>query len=1223
MGRMHVQLGSLLCAFGWLLLSLAFWGNANAATGYAESNVFVLDTREEHIGYGESNIFVLDTRTKTTYIAESNVFLLDTRHLAPSALSTLSPDPNPPVSVGMSGGTVYRHYRAVGANGLPAKASELRMTLDTEGGAFTPGVSLANGILEIGAEVDALGIEEGTSRTFTFPQTVIADGEEISLGSVPPAFRVKRVARTYTRTWDLFAGGSAGVTGTIGSAGVGVTVAAARLSVKGEGGMGLTVVKEYPDGIFTLSRRLEAGVAGGVQVPGVGIPVGKVKVGIGAEVMAKQLVRQTLRFDRNAPERARIGQAGFLLETFSLGGLALSPSAGLVLSAIVRTLNTLAGVDEILRAARYEEAFATGFEGSVGAGFGVEVGPTKLSFADASANIAFVSERATNFREDTRRGSFEVTTGVSLSALETGFKVFTGGALADLERTASIGQAMTFDRGGNPILYTMEVCSSTEAGLFAGRTIKNVTTGIAIDDGVLETLSADPGAGNLYALARGRPLRLGPSALVSDVRETMSAAADASRTLGVKAFDYTVEEEYGRGRELSLDISLEAALGVGAGVSLGVTGSFFDGTAFLSEEGVYIGGSGRLPLSSYSRDSYIEDSETLAQVSRELLSGVIPLIGEAIRNLWKKTKEVVQEGVDTVVETVTAAGEKVGSVVAKAGALAKGTTIELARYSPSTPRVVQEPSGKIAAKMLYVNDRVQHRVPGPRGKIVAEPVETVLVIVSDAFVVTVRDTAGYPVTRFDPPLELALNVLDEDLERSGFGPEDRDKVKIYTYDEATHSWIRIGGERDAEGGVRAQIERAGTYALGIETEVEQDTIPPRIEGLDPPDGGTTSPLPTIQVKVTDEEDGSGVALSSLKMRLDGEEVLASYDLETGMLSYTVEAPLQAGPHTVRITAGDNADNTADVAATFTVLSLAGDFNGDGQVSLGDFSLFVRTYGLSEGHKDFNLLYDLDGNGRIGLGDFSIFVRNYGKRIGSDKAMPVTVWENKEASLSMHIMDRSEEASGDVKLEMRLNGVRTLKGYSFKVRYDPEWFDFREAKRVSAGLPNDGNSPWPLLVVSSTPGEVIIADVVGGDALIEGGGVLVELCFKRKGSLEHTRFTATEGVFMDMDGEMHALGSVEVASLPQTFALFQNYPNPFNPFTQIRYRLPQASEVRMVIYDLLGREVRRLVEEHVEAGYHSAVWDGRDGLGQEVGSGVYLIRMEAKGFVGVRKMALIR
>ncbi len=102
-----------------------------------------------------------------------------------------------------------------------------------------------------------------------------------------------------------------------------------------------------------------------------------------------------------------------------------------------------------------------------------------------------------------------------------------------------------------------------------------------------------------------------------------------------------------------------------------------------------------------------------------------------------------------------------------------------------------------------------------------------------------------------------------------------------------------------------------------------------------------------------------------------------------------------------------------------------------------------------------------------------------------------------------------------------------------------------------------------------------------------------------------------------------LDADEVSDIPNEYALAQNFPNPFNPITEIRYQLPEASEVQIVICDLLGREVRCLVDERVEAGTHSVVWDGRDDLGRKVGSGVYLVRMEAREFVEVRKSLLLR
>lgn len=96
-----------------------------------------------------------------------------------------------------------------------------------------------------------------------------------------------------------------------------------------------------------------------------------------------------------------------------------------------------------------------------------------------------------------------------------------------------------------------------------------------------------------------------------------------------------------------------------------------------------------------------------------------------------------------------------------------------------------------------------------------------------------------------------------------------------------------------------------------------------------------------------------------------------------------------------------------------------------------------------------------------------------------------------------------------------------------------------------------------------------------------------------------------------------------SSLPKEFALHPNYPNPFNPATVIRYDLPQAADVKLMVFDALGRQVRVLVNELQEAGYHSVAWNGRDNEQKPVASGVYLCRLLAADFVMIHKMLLLR
>jgi predicted CXXCH cytochrome family protein len=94
-------------------------------------------------------------------------------------------------------------------------------------------------------------------------------------------------------------------------------------------------------------------------------------------------------------------------------------------------------------------------------------------------------------------------------------------------------------------------------------------------------------------------------------------------------------------------------------------------------------------------------------------------------------------------------------------------------------------------------------------------------------------------------------------------------------------------------------------------------------------------------------------------------------------------------------------------------------------------------------------------------------------------------------------------------------------------------------------------------------------------------------------------------------------------IPETFALGQNYPNPFNPSTSVKYQVPQTSQVRIIVYNTLGVEVARLVDETLEAGYYTISWDGKDNLGKSVSTGIYLYKMEAGTYSDVKKMIYVK
>jgi len=146
----------------------------------------------------------------------------------------------------------------------------------------------------------------------------------------------------------------------------------------------------------------------------------------------------------------------------------------------------------------------------------------------------------------------------------------------------------------------------------------------------------------------------------------------------------------------------------------------------------------------------------------------------------------------------------------------------------------------------------------------------------------------------------------------------------------------------------------------------------------------------------------------------------------------------------------------------------------------------------------------------------------------------------------------------------------------------------------------------------------------GMEIAAGNGPILVFPAEGKVGLERAEFA-------DADGRL-IYGRVSSGSInPKAFTLSQNYPNPFNATTAISYQLSadggRPSAVTLRVYNIAGELVRTLVDERQEAGVHSVIWDGRDGKGQEAGSGVYFYRLEVLGdglkVEKSRKMVLLR
>jgi hypothetical protein len=170
-------------------------------------------------------------------------------------------------------------------------------------------------------------------------------------------------------------------------------------------------------------------------------------------------------------------------------------------------------------------------------------------------------------------------------------------------------------------------------------------------------------------------------------------------------------------------------------------------------------------------------------------------------------------------------------------------------------------------------------------------------------------------------------------------------------------------------------------------------------------------------------------------------------------------------------------------------------------------------------------------------------------------------------------------------------------------------DFTEAGGVSANYVarfNTQTNTWSSLGTGSSNGvnDWVQALAVVGNEVVVGGD-----------------FTLAGGIASTFIARWNS-GTSRVEQLsptaPKTFLLEQNYPNPFNPSTTIRYQLPVASEVKLEVYDVLGKKIATLVSERQSAGSYQVVWNA-SGLS----SGTYFYRLQAGTFVETKKMIMVK
>ena len=354
----------------------------------------------------------------------------------------------------------------------------------------------------------------------------------------------------------------------------------------------------------------------------------------------------------------------------------------------------------------------------------------------------------------------------------------------------------------------------------------------------------------------------------------------------------------------------------------------------------------------------------------------------------------------------------------------------------------------------------------------------------------------------------------------------------------------------------------------------------------------------------------------------------SGDVGTGQTGWTINRRLREGATyywRVRAIEGRLIGRFSEARELIAVGAgaLVGDFNGDGSVLFDDFFLFVDYFGSTADGEA--ALFDLDGDGAIGIGDFFLFADHFGQS-AAGKRWAVPTQADTRARFALEAFGGTQAEERRITVRLWADQVQALKAYGAVLEYDPNQVIFEGARPGPGALLESQGGHAPLFqVLYQRPGQLVVGNgLVSGEA-VSGQGLLAELDFRFLGAGTEASFDLVEGYLASSGTEVRSVVQLGAARLvPRHYALFANFPNPFNPATSIEYALPEAAQVELVVYDLLGQKVRTLVAAQQQgAGYYRLRWDGRDSMGRAVASGVYLYRLVTPEFVQTRKMTLIK
>ncbi|MAP71621.1 MAG: hypothetical protein CMF81_07100 [Candidatus Marinimicrobia bacterium] len=387
---------------------------------------------------------------------------------------------------------------------------------------------------------------------------------------------------------------------------------------------------------------------------------------------------------------------------------------------------------------------------------------------------------------------------------------------------------------------------------------------------------------------------------------------------------------------------------------------------------------------------------------------------------------------------------------------------------------------------------------------------------------------------------------------------------------------------------------------------------PEVANLSPSSSKLVSVLDSLHVVVTLDEEISKTNIEYASNQADILNIDPTFTVDKNIIKISFKPPFTSGDQIkIMIQNTDLAGNVSPTLEYIYNIAYLGDFDFEEGINWKDLNIFVEAWNKNDLSKELGPVNGIP----------PYFRPNLDRKFNTRDAMAfVRMWNWDKAQKSGKLIAKVLPTEGSALAadfeadHMLIHPPKGTKAMELILNYP--------VMDMSMGMPIKESVTEQAITLSKV-------DTVSGQILLNTA-YFVKNDLPIRIDLKHLQRDNAVPVdisyqFIGNNNEILSSGNevLDIKPVPKEFALHNNYPNPFNPVTTINYDLAKEGNVSLVVYDIMGREVIRLNDSFMPAGYHTVRWNARNQYGMEVSAGVYFYHIQAGDFVKTQKMILLK